>query len=71
MDFPQAGIESAKKFLDYFLSRQQKSSPNEGENAALLVAPNLATVSREEAEAESLDMARTLLAKRYWSCMNG
>ena len=65
MEFPEAGRESARRFLEYFLSRQQPpSSSSQDDECPLPVSCNWSTVSKEEAEAESLDIARNLLGKR-------
>ena len=61
MEFPEAGRQSALKFLEYFLSHQQP--PSSSPDDVCPISPNLATISKDEAEAECLDMARTFLSK--------
>lgn len=61
MEFPQAGRLSAKKFLEYFLSKQ--TLPTSIDDPSL-VKPNWATISLDEAEAECLDISRTVLSMR-------
>ena len=60
MEFPEAGKASAKKFLEYFLS---KNTLPDSADDSLPVAPNLVTMAKEEIEAECMDMAKTLLSK--------
>ena len=62
MEFPSAGRESAKKFLEYFLSKQTLPVTVDD---PLPVKPNWLTVTEEEAEAECMDVSRTLLSMRY------
>lgn len=68
MEFPEAGRESARRFLEYFLSHQRppssSSSSSQDDECILPVSCNWPTVSKEEVEAESLDIARNLLCKR-------
>lgn len=62
MEFPAAGRESAKKFLEYFLSHQKPPTSTED---GLPVPPNFPTLALHETEAECMDIARTLLGKKY------
>ncbi len=61
MEFPEAGRHSAKKFLEYFLSKQTLPTSIDDQ---LPLKPNWPTVTLEEAEAECMDISRTLLSMR-------
>lgn len=64
MEFPEAGRNSARKFLEYFLNRQQPPPTSPDEEWESPVSSNWSTVSEEEAEGECMDIARNLLCKR-------
>ena len=64
MEFPEAGRKSAKKFLEYFLSRQQPPPSSPDEEWQPPVSSNWSQVSEEEAEGEVMDIAKNLLCKR-------
>ena len=59
MEFPEAGRQSAKKFLESFLSRVKSTSPEQGS----LITPNFSQLTEEEAEAECIDLAKGLLLR--------
>lgn len=58
--FPEHGRTNAKRYLDYFLSKQSYPSSVDED---LPVASNTDTLTKEEIEGECMDMARTLLFK--------
>ncbi len=62
MEFPESGRESAKKFLQFFLSKQ--TCPTSIDDP-LPLKPNWPTVTQDEAEAECMDVSRTVLCMRY------
>ena len=62
MEFPEAGRVSAKKFLEYFLSKQTLPATIDDQ---LPIKPNWPTITHDEVEAECMDISRTVLSMRF------